>query len=306
MSTSERSSDPALSSVMKRLGNAAAGHDLSTLQGMRDFIDTFGSSYPIPADIRFDLVDANWGKGEWVTCKSSANSPTVLHLHGGGFCAGSIVSYRRLAADLAIETNGRVLIIDYRRGPEHPFPAAVEDCVAAYRWLVSEGISPKNIVVSGDSAGGGLVLSLMLSLKESGDPQPACGICMSPWVDLQCQSKTMDTKAAEDPLGTRESLLFMADQYLAGADPRNPLASPIYGNLADLPPVLIQVGSREILLDDSRALAKRAAAAGIEVTLEEWEGMIHVFQMMADDLEDGPKAFQHIHSFVHEHTQNMG
>ena len=306
MRASERSYDPALSSVMKRLGNAAAGHDLSTLQGMRAFIDTFGSSYPIPADIRFDPVDANWGKGEWVTCESSANTPTVLHLHGGGFCAGSIVSYRRLAADLAIETNGRVLIVDYRRGPEHPFPAAVEDCVAAYRWLVYGGISPKNIVVSGDSAGGGLVLSLMLSLKERGDPQPACGICMSPWVDLQCQSKTMDTKATEDPLGTRESLLFMADQYLAGADPRNPLASPLYGNLADLPPVLIQVGSREILLDDSRILAKRAAAAGMEVTLEEWKGMIHVFQMMADDLEDGPKAFQHIHRFVHEHTQNIG
>jgi acetyl esterase/lipase len=175
-------------------------------------------------------------------------------------------------------------LLDYRLAPEHPFPAAVDDAVAAFRELVAGGVDPAAIALAGDSAGGGLVLATLLALREAGDPLPAVGVCLSPWVDLAQTGDSYERLADVDPMISRDSLKVMADAYLAGADPTTPLASPQYGDLRGLPPLLIEVGERESLLDEGVAVAERARDAGVDVTLRRWPEMIHVFQLFPADL----------------------
>ena len=195
-----------------------------------------------------------------------------------------------------------MLGIDYRLAPEVTFPAPVEDSVAAYRWLLSNGIDPKKIVIAGDSAGGGLVVSALVALRYLGEPMPAAGICISPWVDMEALGESYITKAEEDPVGSREMIHFMAGMYLGSSDPRAPLASPIYADMTGLPPLLVQVGSAEVLLDDSTGLVERAKAAGVDVTLEVWDDMIHVWQFFAPILPEGQQAIDRIGEFFREHT----
>ena len=281
-----------------------AENSKATIPEFRAAIDRFGTSFPIPSDV--SITDANVGgvPGKWIMAPGAREDRVVLYLHGGGFRVGSSTSHARQAADLSRETGARVLVIDYALAPEHPFPAAIDGCVAAYRGLLENGVKPEHIALAGDSAGGSLVISTLLKAREQNLARPSCGVCMSPWVNLACDGETYETKKAEDPLGTYESLFAAAQSYLAGANPKDPLASPYLGDLTGLPPLLIQVGTREVLLDDSRRLANAAHAVGVDVTLEEWPGMIHNWQMMAGMLSDGQRANARIGEFMRMRWSN--
>jgi acetyl esterase/lipase len=222
----------------------------------------------------------------------------VLYLHGGGYVIGSIKTHRDLMGRISRAAQARVLGLDYRLAPEHPFPAAVDDSLSAYRWLLDNGTKPARIAVAGDSAGGGLTVATLVAIRDAKLPLPAAGVCLSPWVDMEGIGETMKTRAQADPVVQRDGLLGMASAYLQGKDPRSPLAAPLYADLKGLPPLLIQVGDAETLLDDSNRLADRARAAGVNVKLEVWPEMIHVWQLFASFLPEGQQAVEGIGSFI--------
>ncbi len=253
---------------------------------------------PLPDGTRATPVDAGGVPCEWVEVPGGSAAPAILYLHGGGYTVGSMRTHRALVARLAAATAGRGLTVDYRLGPEHPFPAAVDDAVAAYRWLVGGGVAPSDIVVAGDSAGGGLTVALLVALRDAGDARPAAGVCISPWVDLACSGESMTARAAADPMVQRDSLLPMAAAYLAGQDARTPLASPLYADLRGLPPLLVHVGTAETLLDDATRLAARARAAGVAVDLETWDDMIHVWHAFAPLLPESDAAIARVGEWV--------
>jgi acetyl esterase/lipase len=224
----------------------------------------------------------------------------VLYLHGGAYVIGGVHTHRGLTGGVSRSSGARVLSVDYRLAPEHPYPAAVEDAVAAYGFLLEQGIRPEAIAIAGDSAGGGLTVATLLALREAGEPLPAAGVLISPWLDLSLSGETLKTKAAEDPLVTQDLLARTAEAYLAGADPTTPTASPLFADLAGLPPLLVQVGSAETLLDDSRRFAERAVAAGVDVTLEVWDEMIHVWHAFAGLLPEADQAVGGIGEYLRE------
>jgi phosphinothricin tripeptide acetyl hydrolase len=226
----------------------------------------------------------------------------VLYLHGGGYVIGSPPSHRHLAAAIAGAAAANALLLDYRLAPEHPYPAAVEDATAAYRWLLARGIAPGSVVIAGDSAGGGLTVATLLALREARVPLPAAGVCISPWVDLTCSGGSYVTKAAADPIVGRAGVEQMARAYLGSTAPREPLASPLFADLRGLPPLLIHVGSEEVLLDDSVQLAERARAAGVDTTLEVYERMIHVWHWFLPMLDEAQTAVEAIGRFARRHT----
>ena len=254
--------------------------------------------FPTPADVTIDAVEAPERPAEWLRPPGVRADAAVLYLHGGGYVIGSPRSHRHLAAAIARAAGTAALLIDYRLAPEHPFPAALEDAVAAYEWLLARGIAPERVVVAGDSAGGGLTVATLLALRDRGMPQAGGGVCISPWVDLLCSGTSYATKAAVDPIVTRESVTMMAQAYAGVGDLKGPLLSPLYANLSDLPPLLIQVGSDEVLLDDALGLGARARAAGIEVALEEWPAMIHVWHWFLPMLAEAERAIEGIGTFV--------
>lgn len=236
-----------------------------------------------------EIVDAEGCVAEWVLARHSLEQPVVLYLHGGGYSLGSSRSHRHLAAAIGRAAGAAVLSVDYRRAPEFAFPAAVDDTVAATGWLLER--TNAQVVLAGDSAGGGLVVASMIALRDAGLSLPVAGVCLSPWVDLTCTSDAHIRLAERDPLLSSDELKRMADAYLRDADPRQPLASPALAELSGLPPLLIQVGTEEILLDDARTLAGAARAAGVEVTLQEWPEMIHAWHWYFPVLdEDGEQS----------------
>jgi acetyl esterase/lipase len=195
-----------------------------------------------------------------------------------------------------------VLAVDYRWAPEEPFPAALDDCVAGYRWLITAGgATPRNLVLAGDSAGGNLVVAMLLALKQGGDVLPAAAVCMSPIFDLALTGDSVTSRAERDPMILASSLQKCSTAYRGDSDPRNPLMSPLYGELSGLPPLLLQCGSEEMLRDDSVRLAAKAKAAGVDVTFEEWDEMIHVWHLFADRLTDGRQALARVGEFVRAH-----
>jgi epsilon-lactone hydrolase len=254
-------------------------------------------------DVTSTPVDAGGVRSEWIVPPGATEGRVLLYLHGGGYVVGSVDMYRDLISRLARAAGARALGIDYRLAPEHPFPAAVEDATAAYRWLVSHGTAPARIAIAGDSAGGGLTLATLTALRDAGEPLPAAAACLSPWVDLQGIGASMTSKAAVDPFVQKEMIQFMAQQYLGDRDPRTPLAAPLYADLQGLPPLLIQVGTAEVLLDDATRIAERARAAGVEVSLEVWDDMIHVWQLFAPILPEGQQAIERIGAFIRAHTR---
>lgn len=239
--------------------------------------------------------------GEWQIPKTSESGKVLLYLHGGGYALGSPASHRNMVGMIADSAHSRAFIADYRLGPEHPFPAAVEDGVAAYKGLLDEGNEPGKIFIAGDSAGGGLTVATLVSAREQGLPVPAAGICISPWADLTLSSDSMTSKAEADPMLKPETLGWMGGLYLNGQDAKAPLVSPIFADLKDLPPLLIQVGSEEILYDDAVTLDKVAREAGVETELEVWDGMMHVWHLMAGVLPEGKQAINRIGTFVAGH-----
>jgi len=278
---------------MLRAQPIAASQDLDVAT-MRAGMERMTGMMPLPSGLIREPIVVNGIAAEWVSAPGAAADRAVLYLHGGGYVIGSIGTHRELAGRISASSGARCLVIDYRLGPEHPFPAAVEDATAAYRWLISAGFSPGKLAIAGDSAGGGLTVATLLALRDSGVALPATGVCISPWVDLEGTGESMKTKAAEDPMVQLEPLLQMAKLYLGGADPRTPLASPLFGELRGLPPLLIQVGTAETLLDDSTRLAKRARAAGVDVELEAWPEMIHVWHAFAALIPEGREAIERI------------
>ena len=258
--------------------------------------------FPVPDDVTREPVDAGGVPAEWIAAPGTDADRVIYYLHGGGYAIGSINTHREMISRLSRASGARALAINYRLAPEHPFPAAIEDATTAYRWLLSTGVDPARIVIAGDSAGGGLTVATLISLRDAGDPLPAAAVCLSPWVDLEMTGDSMTTKAEVDPMITKEDVLEGAQAYLNGADPRTPLASPIHADLSGLPPLLIHVGTAEVLLDDATRLAERARSAGVDVTLEPWDDMIHVFQFFASMLPEGQQAIDRIGEFVREHV----
>lgn len=268
------------------------------LDGQRVQYDKAERFFKLPPDVGVEPVQVGRLPAEWLRPAGARADATVLYLHGGGYAIGSAKSHRHLAVAIAKAAGTRALLVDYRRAPEQPFPAAVEDAVASYRWLLATGQAAQRVVVAGDSAGGGLTVAMLLALRDAGTALPAAGVCISPWVDLTCSGLSYQTKAASDPMVTREGVARMAAWYLAGADPKTPLASPLYADLRGLPPLLVHVGSEEVLLDDARQLAAQARAAGVEATLEIWPEMVHVWHWFLGMLDEAQRAVDRIGEFV--------
>lgn len=254
--------------------------------------------FPTPPDVKVEVVTAPDRPAEWLTPPGARTDAVVLYLHGGGYVIGSPRSHRHLAAAIARAAGTRALLLDYRLAPEHPFPAGLEDAVAAYQWLLAGGVAPARIVVAGDSAGGGLTMATLLALRERDLPRPAAAVCISPWVDLTNSAASYGTKAAVDPIVTLDSIALLTQAYIGTGDPKQPLASPLYADLRNLPPLLIHVGSDEVLLDDALGLAARARTAGVDVTIREWPQMIHVWHWFLSMLIEAEQAIDQIGAFV--------
>jgi len=272
------------------------------IEEQRAWMEVGFTQFQLPTDVHCDPVDAGGVPAEWITTPGVVAERVICYLHGGGYVLGSINTHREMVSRLSRAASARVLILDYRLAPEHPFPAAVDDSIAAYRWLLSSGVDPARLVIAGESAGGGLTVATLVALRDAGEPLPRAGICLSPWVDLECLGESMVTKAEIDPVGTRDHILMLAKAYLGDSDPRTPLASPLYGDLTGLPPLLIQVGTAEILFDDATRLADRARAAGVDVTLEPWDDMIHMWHFYAAILPEGQQALDRIGEFIRQHA----
>jgi acetyl esterase/lipase len=233
-----------------------------------------------------------------ITRPASRPDRNILHLHGGAFVIGSPTTYRHVTWRLASATRARVLSVDYRLAPEHPFPAALEDAVAAYRSLIANGADPRQTAVIGDSAGGGLALAMLQKLRDDGMLLPAAAVVLSPWTDLALAGRSVTLHADADPMVNVGELAKAVEYYLAGADPRTRYASPLYGDLVGLPPTLIQVGSDEVLRDDSTRMAEGMQAAGCRVELEIWPRMPHAWQLFAPLLPEANRAIDRIGAFV--------
>ena len=267
----------------------------------RKMMEEFQAGLRLPPEVETQPVDASGVRAEWIWRPESDTDRAILYLHGGGYALGSIATHRFLMQAIGNAAGSRVLGIDYRLAPENPFPAAVEDAVSAWRWMLAQGLDAGRCAIGGDSAGGGLALATLVALRDRGVPLPGAAVLISPWTDLAGTGDSVTTKAAEDPMVTAEGLRAMAAAYLGGADARNPLASPLHADLRGLPPMLVQVGSAEILLDDSTRLAQRAQAAGCECVLESWEDMVHVFPAFPM-LAESAQAIARIGDFVRART----
>lgn len=254
--------------------------------------------FPTPPEVKVERVSAPVAPAEWLRPPGAVAGRVVLYLHGGGYVIGSPRSHRHLAAAIAAAGQASALLLDYRLAPEHPYPAAVDDATAAYRWLLEQGVAPGHVVIGGDSAGGGLTVATLLALRDARLPLPAGGICISPWVDLTFSGASYRTRAAVDPIVKRPGIDEMARAYLGATAAQTPLASPLFADLRGLPPLLIHVGSDEVLLDDAVQLADRAKTAGVDATLEVWDRMIHVWHWFLPMLDEAQGAVDGIGRFI--------
>ncbi|MEA1832450.1 alpha/beta hydrolase [Methylobacterium durans] len=273
----------------------------SDLAERRERLDWLGSLSTMPGDVRVEPAEAGGVPAEWTSTPGADPARVLLFLHGGGYVSGSLASHRVMVAEAGREARARTLALAYRLAPEHPFPAALEDALAAYRFLLGSGIAAERICLGGESAGGGLALATLIRLREAGEPMPGCLWCASPWVDLEMSGASIETKDAVDPIIHRPYLAELATAYLNGADPRGPLVSPLHADLARLPPTLIQVGSAETLLDDSVRLAGALAAADVAVTLSVWPQMIHAWHLFHQQLAQGRASLAQLGRFVRSH-----
>ncbi|MCA6121426.1 alpha/beta hydrolase [Bradyrhizobium sp. WSM 1704] len=272
--------------------------DTPVAQMRRDWDAAFGT-HAVP--VACERVTAGGVDAEWLTPRKAPGGRAILYFHGGGFRMGSVTSHRDLIARLAEASRCATLAINYRLAPEHRFPAALDDAWRAYAFLLEQGLKPDGIALAGDSAGGNLALAVMLALRDRGERLPAAAVLMSPWTDLAATGASYQSRAEADPIHQRKMILALAKDYLGEeGDPRNPLASPLYAELAGLPPLLIQVGNRETVRDDSVMLARKAEDAGVAVALEVFAGMIHVFQMFPEIPQAG-EAIASAADFLRRH-----
>lgn len=272
--------------------------DDATVEDQRRHFDLVASLFGPDEDVRFEPVDAGGVKAEWCFPPNAGRVGTIFYLHGGAYTIGSPMTHRGIVSMLARAADLRAFSVDYRLAPENPFPAAVDDALTAYRWMLGSGVSPETAAVAGDSAGGGLALALLLALRDARDPLPACSVVISPWTDLAGTGHSLSSRAAADPILTPKLLHRSAAAYLRDADPRNPLASPLYGDLHGLPPLLIHAADADIIRDDATRFAKRAEAAGVDVTLKLAPDMVHVWHYFASVIPEGREAIEEIGAFV--------
>jgi epsilon-lactone hydrolase len=269
----------------------------------RKRIDEVGAVWPVADDVELTAVDVNGMTGEYSVVPGSDPSRVLMFFHGGGYCSGSIQSHRRLVTEAGRAGRMRTLSVGYPLAPEHPFPAAYDHALTAWRYLRNQGIAAVHIAIGGDSAGAGLTLGLISRLRDGREELPACAWLISPWTDLTMSGSTLVSKAAVDPLIHKEYLNELADAYLpAGVDRKDPRVSPLYADLRNFPPMLIQVGSNETLLDDATRLAARAGATDVAVTLEVWPHMIHAWPLWNAHLEDGRRALASAGLFIRVHV----
>lgn len=287
--------DPEILAIRQEIAKRPRPAEISE---MRANTDARGRAFGLPKDVTVTPVSANGVQAEWTATPDAATDAALLYVHGGGYVIGSLDSHRHMVAELGRASGIRALSLGYRLAPEHRFPAAVEDTVAAYRFLLSSGIRPNRIVIGGDSAGGGLVVGAMLAIKDAGLPACAAGWCISPWVDMEALGASFTDRADTDPNVQKQTILFMAEQYMGSADRRSPYAAPIYGDLKGLPPLLIQVGACETLLDDSIQLARKAGMADVPVDLQIWPEMIHIWHIFHPVLGAGRRAIAAGGAFV--------
>lgn len=252
----------------------------------------------LPEEVAVEVIDAGGVPAEWVTWPDSQEGAALLYLHGGGYVFGNLDSHRDIAWRLAKETGMKVLLLDYRLAPEHPFPAAVEDASASYRWLLEQGYAADRIVVGGDSAGGGLTAALMVSMKELGVSLPAASVLISPWADLSLTGESLLANARSDPMLSPEAIDKFATLYMGDGDRRAPTASPVFADLAGLPPTYVMVGSTEVLFSDAETLVNRINDAGGRASLRVWPKMLHVFPVFARLIPEGREAIEDMSAFI--------
>lgn len=268
----------------------------------REAYDGIMEQTPEAPDVSYERGVVGGVPGIWRRPQTAAPEGVILYLHGGGYVFGSAHAYRRLAGQIAARANAVAFVADYRLAPEDPFPAALDDAVAAYRGLVEAGA--RMIAIVGDSAGGGLALALLSLIQAEAvagtGAGPRAAVALSPWTDLALSGPSMEERAADDPILTPAMLATTAASYLQGHDPRDPHASPLYGHLTGLPPIQLHVGTSEVLLDDSRRYVERARGEGVDATAHVWEGMPHVFPASIGTLEAAERALETIGSFLQE------
>lgn len=267
----------------------------------RESLEALTAATVLPDGTACEAIEIGGIPAEWIRVPNSDPGKVVLYLHGGGYALGSITTHRGLGARIAEASGSTVLMPDYRLAPETPFPGAVEDATATYLFLLEQGISPRHIAIGGDSAGGGLTFATLVNLRDLGHELPAAAFTLSPWVDLEGLGESMQTKAAADPMIQKDGLKRFADFYLAGANPKTPLAAPLHADLSGLPPILIQVGTAETLLDDAVRIEARLREVGGAVELEQFEDLIHVFQAFAPIVPESAEAIGKIGAFVKSH-----
>ena len=277
---------------------AAPDRSRMSLEQLREAAETKGRDNPPPPDVACQAVDAGGVAAEWVSAPDAAAEKVLLYFHGGGYYRGSLNTVREMTSRMSRASGLTVLNVDYRLAPEHPFPAAMDDAVAAYGWLLESGVAPERIALGGDSAGGGLAVGLLVAMRDEGRPLPSAAVCLCPWVDLTQGGESYVTRAEADPAITKPYLDHAAELYLDGAAAETALASPLFADLRGLPPLLIQVGTSEVLLDDARRLAEKARAAGVEAELEVWEDMVHLWQNNGPAMPESREAVEKIGAFL--------
>ena len=274
-------------------------HDIAQARARFEKTAVFLGGAP---DAKCEKVDAGGVPAEWVMAPGCDSGRAILYLHGGGYAIGSLNTHRRLAYDISAASSAKVLLIDYRLAPEHPFPAAVDDAAAAWRWLLQQGFAPNRMAIAGDSAGGGLAIATLVNLRDLKLGLPACAVAISPWVDLEGLGNSLTTRSKQDPMVQKDGLLWMARMYLNGKDAKSPLAAPLHADLKGLPPTLIQVGTAETLLDDAIRIAEKMHAAGVDARLAIWPNMLHVFPLFAPILSEGRDGCIEIGNFIRSKT----
>ncbi len=278
-------------------------NNLQSIDETRNYMEKMAKYAKLPKKTQIEKITIDGIAAEWIYGNTAREERVILFLHGGGYNLCSINTHRELAAHIAKESGAKVLLIDYRLAPEHPFPAALDDATLAYRWLLENGLTIKNIAIAGDSAGGGLALATAIAIRDAGDPLPSSVACIAPWTDLCMTGDSIKTKSEIDPLIKSESAKVWADNYIGSNDPTNPLISPLYADLKGFPPLLIHIGTDDMLLDDSRRFAKEAEDAGVDVELKIYDKLWHVFHLSVKAMPEAKKAVAEFGSFIKKHFE---
>lgn len=288
--------------IVRQLMAGAGWGEAATVQERRARMEETAGAIPAPEGVIVEPDTVGGRPAEWLRPEGSERGSVLLYLHGGGYCIGSLDTHRNLMGRLALATGSSVCGVDYRLAPEHPFPAAIDDAVAAFDDIVSRGHDPDDVAIGGDSAGGGLTVATLLAVRDRGGPLPAAGVCISPWADLTQSSPTYESCAALDPMCTKDGLDEYAAHYLGDVPATDPRPSPAFADLSGLPPLMIEVGDAEVLLDDARTLASRAEDSGVDVTLTVWPEMVHVFQAFPPELlPESAESIAVIAAFLDKH-----